>query len=85
MYVNGKYYDNDLYEHSLMRIENAEMKSKGDNVKFVQLMTTRLKLIKHQDKIHCAIQILKNRNHQDVVDIYEGRLLIEEFLKLSKN
>ena len=80
MYIN-KY--SVLWEHTEMRIKNAEEKSKGNNEKFVVAMVARLKKITHIEKVHYAIAVLKERGHEDVVDIYEGRLLMEEFLKMS--
>lgn len=71
----------ELWNHTMMRIRNAEEKAKGDNGKFVSAMVSRLKKITHKDKVTCAIEVLKYLKHDDVVDIYEGRLLIEEFLK----
>jgi hypothetical protein len=64
-----------------MRIRNAEEKANGNNEKFVNAMVSRLKKITHKDKVMYAIEVLKHLDHNDVVDIYEGRLLMEEFLK----
>lgn len=71
---------NQLWDHTEKRIINAENKSKN-NEEFVKKMVTRLSRITHQEKIYYAIEVLKERGHNDVVDIYEGRLVMDEFLK----
>lgn len=77
----------ELWDHTMMRIRNAESKAtvngKFNNEKFVTQMVTRLKRIEHIEKVHYAIAVLKATGHDDVVDIYEGRLLMEDFLKAS--
>lgn len=74
----------ELWDHTVMRIRTAEKQTKT-NEDFVKKMVTRLKRIKHEEKIHYAIAVLKERGHMDVVDIYEGRLLMEHFLKQNAN
>ncbi|MFW6242899.1 MAG: hypothetical protein ACOC2W_01960 [bacterium] len=70
-----------LWDHTVMRIENAENKAKNYQ-DFTKKMVTRLKRIKHEEKIHYAIAVLKEKGYDEVVDIYEGRLVMD---KLSKS
>lgn len=74
---------NELWDHTMNRIITAERKAK-DYQDFVRKMVTRLNRITHEEKIHYAIAVLKKRGHNDVVDIYEGRLLMDHFLKQSQ-
>lgn len=66
-----------LWGHTIMRIENAEKKAKNYE-DFVKKMVTRLKRIKHEEKIHYAIAVLKEKGYDEVVDIYEGKLLMDQ-------
>ena len=73
-----------LWRHTERRIIAAEEKAKS-NEEFVKKMITRMNRITHQEKIHYAIEVLKERGHNNVVDIYEGRLVMDEFLKGINN
>lgn len=75
--------NSDLWKHTEMRIINAEKKSLGDNKKFVIQMVSRLKKIQHIEKIYYAIAVLQERGHNDVVDIYNGKLIMEKFLEME--
>jgi hypothetical protein len=83
---------NDLWDHTVMRITNAEKKRgvvdgnhrTGDYEKFVNDMVVRLKRITHVEKLHYAIAVLKERGHEEVVQIYEGRLMMEKFLECHR-
>lgn len=76
MYIN-KY--SDLWQHTMMRIEDAERKAKNFE-DFSRKMVTRLHRITHEEKIHYAIAALKQKGYQDLVDVYEGRLIMEKLL-----
>lgn len=79
------YRDNPrLWEHTETRIINAEKSAKNYN-DFVKKMVTRLNRITKEEKIHFAIAVLKDRNHHSLVDIYEGRLIMDKFLKQQNN
>ena len=54
MYIN-KY--SELWDHTCMRIENAESKSKNYE-QFARQMVTRLGRITHIEKVHYAIAVL---------------------------
>ena len=49
---------------------------------FLQLMVQRLQKITHMEKVYYAIAVLNERGYSDVVDVYEGRILMEEMLKM---
>jgi hypothetical protein len=44
-------------------------------------MVARLQRITHEEKIYYAIEYLKQKGYNDVVEIYEGRLFMDEFIK----
>lgn len=83
--INGVnvYKSSKQWEHAEMRIKNAEAKSKGDNKTFVKQMVTRLKKIQNMEKVYYAIAVLEDRNHGDVVNIYNGKLVLEKFLNME--
>lgn len=89
MYVS-KY--NELWNHTMMRVTNAEkkrgvfdgFKRTGDYENFVNDMVLRLKRITHKEKLYYAIEVLKERGHNEIVEIYEGRLLMEKFLEVHR-
>jgi len=83
IYVNR--YSN-LWDHTVKRVNDAENKARDksgkiDQVKFAKLMVTRLQRITHEEKIHYAIQYLKQKGYNDIVEIYEGRLFMDEFVR----
>lgn len=67
----------ELWDHTMMRVHNAEAKSNGDYQKFVNQMVTRLKRITHEDKLHYAIAVLQYLGYDELVDIYEGKILMD--------
>lgn len=76
----------DLWQHTKKRVNDAEDKARNqtgevDQVKFAKLMVTRLQRITHEEKIHYAIQYLKDKGYNDIVEIYEGRLFMDEFVR----
>ena len=100
--VNGHdiFIDNELWKHTLMRINNAEIearkkaekymsnpkwiKKNGEtnfNIEFLKLMVGRLKKITNVEKIYYAIAVLNKKGYSDIVDVYEGRLLMEHMIK----
>jgi len=70
----------ELWRHTVKRVIDAEKKSKNYE-EFARKMVTRLKRITHEEKIHYAIEVLRERNHHDIVDVYEGRLLMDEMVR----
>lgn len=75
-----------LWYHTKKRVDDAENKAKNANGeldlgKFAQIMITRLNRITHEEKIYYAISYLKEKGYNDIVDIYEGRLFMDEFVK----
>lgn len=90
MISNNKYWIDkysDLWYHTKKRVDDAEKKSyisgstKVDQVKFAKYMVARLQRITHEEKIYYAIEYLKQKGYNDVVEIYEGRLFMDEFIK----
>ncbi len=76
----------DLWQHTKKRVNDAEDKTRNSNgevdqVKFAKLMVTRLQRITHEEKIYYAIQYLKDKGYNDIVEIYEGRLFMDEFVR----
>lgn len=76
----------DLWQHTKKRVNDAEDKARNpkgevDQVKFAKLMVTRLQRITHEEKIYYAIQYLKDKGYNDIVEIYEGRLFMDEFVR----
>lgn len=84
MYIDRR---SDLWDHTIKRVNDAEEKTRDpqtgnvDQVKFAKLMVTRLQRITHKEKIHYAIQYLKQRGYNDIVEIYEGRLFMDDFVR----
>lgn len=76
----------DLWRHTKKRVNDAEDKTRNQNgevdqIKFAKLMVTRLQRITHEEKIHYAIRYLKDKGYDDIVEIYEGRLFMDEFVR----
>ncbi len=71
-----------LWDHTVIRVENAEKQSK-DYQDFVKKMVLRLRRIKHEEKIHYAIAVLEEKGYHEVVDIYKGRLLMNKMSKVG--
>jgi hypothetical protein len=81
-----KVYKNDkLWNHTQMRIDNALKKANGDNEKFTSQMVTRLKRIGHEEKLYYSIAVLKEMGYENIVDMYEGKVLINEMMKYNEN
>ena len=78
MYINRHC---ELWDHTIHRIVEAEKKSNGDYDKFAKMMVTRLKRITHEEKIHYAIAALRDRGHNEIVDVYEGKLVMNELVR----
>lgn len=111
-YYNGKGYKVDghsvykrseMWEHTIMRITNAEadarkkaekkmndpkwIKKNGStnyDQEFLQLMVQRLQKITNMEKVYYAIAALNEKGYSDVVDVYEGRILMDQMLKMHE-
>lgn len=68
-----------LWAHTMMRIENAEKTAKNFD-DFSKKMIARLQKIKHIEKVYYAIEALNQKGYQDLVDVYNGRLVMEKLL-----
>lgn len=80
--VNGTTVRNygELWEHTMKRIVDAEKKAKNYQ-DFANKMVTRLKRIKHNEKVYAAIAVLYERKHYEIVDIYDGKLLMDDLTR----
>jgi hypothetical protein len=86
MYVS-KY--SDLWKHTQSRINGFLKKAEVASIKngtdkeeeFTKLMVTRLRRIKHEEKIHYTIEVLKEMGYQDIIDIYDGKLVMNALTK----
>lgn len=76
--INGFYVsvDNSLWKHTLDRVISFEEKCKSKE-EFEKKMVTRLKRIKHTEKIYYTIAVLVHRGHQTVAEIYDSRLVLD--------
>lgn len=76
--INGTYVSrhDSLWNHTLDRVISFEKKYPIKE-KFEQHMVTRLKRIKNLEKVYYTIAILIERGHEDVAEIYDGRLVME--------
>lgn len=77
MYIDKR---SELWKHTLMRINNAEQTSKNYE-QFARQMVTRLQRITHAEKVHYAIAALQQKGYQDLVDVYEGRFVMDKLIK----
>ena len=70
-----------LWEHTMMRIKNAEAKCTKngtlDYEKFQSQMITRLIRIGHEEKIHYAISALIDLGYKDIAEIYDSKLVLD--------
>lgn len=80
--VNDRRISNygELWTHTVKRIQDAEKKAKNYE-EFAKKMVTRLKRITHEEKVYCAIAVLHEKGYQEIVDIYDGKLLMDELTK----
>lgn len=69
--------DSELWKHTKMRIDDAKNKSKDDE-QFQKKMVTRLLRIKHDEKVYYAIAYLRDCKYDQVVEIYEGKILMDQ-------
>lgn len=67
---------NSLWQHTMDRVLDFEKKY-TDKDDFEKKMVTRLKRIKNLEKVYYTIAVLVERGHNDVAEIYDGRLVIE--------
>lgn len=51
---------------------------------FLKLMVQRLQKITNMEKVYYAIAALNEKGYQDVVDVYEGRILMDQMLKMHE-
>lgn len=66
-----------LWEHTKMRIDNARKKAKNDE-DFEKKMITRLMKIQNVEKVCYAIEYLNELGYDNIVDIYNSKMLIDE-------
>lgn len=80
--VNGHHVSSygELWDHTKKRINDAEKKAKNRE-EFAKKMVTRLKRIKHEEKVYAAIAVLHEKGYDEIVDIYDGKLLMDELTK----
>jgi hypothetical protein len=67
----------ELWKHTKMRIDSAKSKAKDDE-DFQKKMVTRLLRIKHDEKVYYAIAYLRDCKYDQVVEIYEGKILMDQ-------
>lgn len=51
---------------------------------FLKLMVQRLQKITNMEKVYYAIAALNEKGYSDVVDVYEGRVLMDQMLKMHE-
>lgn len=68
--------NNSLWHHTMDRVLDFEKKY-TDKDDFEKKMVTRLKRIKNLEKVYYTIAVLVERGHNDIAEIYDGRLVME--------
>lgn len=69
--------NSELWHHTKMRIDNAKNKAK-DEEDFKKKMVQRLLKIKKEEKVYYAIAYLRDCEYNEIVEIYEGKILMDE-------
>lgn len=80
---------NELWSHTQSRVNGflkkaqdaAKKKGTDPEEEFTKLMVTRLRRIKHEEKIHYTIAVLQEMGYQEIIDIYDGKLVMNALTK----
>lgn len=73
------YTGSEHWLHAEDRILSAKRKAKSDE-DFKKKMITRLKRIKHQEKLYYAVAVLHKHGYEDIANMYTGRIVMEKLM-----
>lgn len=69
----------DDWKHTEDRVLAAKKSAKNEE-EFKKKMITRLKRIKHRNKLYCAVAVLHKYGYEEIANMYTGRIVMDKLL-----